>query len=279
VPSASRLALPGGAGSLYAYRRDKNTGEHHGYFVITANCQVRRLIEFLSSSPGQSPFVDRVAVSPDRSHVLVATQSFAGGDLYEIAVGNGLVTARTANLPPQNFEGAGIALMDAWGAAVGTDGLLRFERTTGAQAQAVAIGNATPDAIARELVSTFNGLYCAALGVDESSLTYPVVFSRMGTARRVGGGLYPTAGVGLAPDAVHGPWLTVSEDGQWCAWRTTNGHYWGYEAWLAPVPWAGGTSSSLHVTRPRCSTTTSTRSATSSSTLPGASSWPRAIAR
>lgn len=249
VPGASRLALPGG-GSLYAYRRAAAAGEYYGYFVITATGQVRRLIEFLSNSPGQSPFVDRVAVSPDGAHVLVATQSFAGGDLYEIAVGNGLVTARTGSLPPQNFEGAGIALMGAWGAAVGTNGLLRFERTTGAQAQAVAVGNATPDAIARELVSTFNGLYCAALAVDESGLTYPVVFGRTGTARRVGDGLYPTAGVGLAPDAVHGPWLTVSEDGQWCAWRTTNGHYWGYEAWLAPVPWADAASSSLHVTQP-----------------------------
>ncbi len=250
VPSASRLALPGGAGSLYAYRRDDDAGELYGYFVISAAGQVRRLIEFLSSSPGQSPFVDRVAVAPDGAHILVATQSFAGGDLYEIAVSNGLVTARTANLPPQNFEGGGIALMGTWGAAVGSNGLLRFERTAGAQAQAVAVGNAAPAGVARELVSTFNGLYCAALGVDESGRTYPVVFGRTGTARRVGDGVYPTAGVGLAPDALHGPWLTVSEDGQWCAWRTTNGHYWGYEAWLAPVPWSSASSASLHVTQP-----------------------------
>ncbi len=250
VPGASRLALPEGGGSLYAYRRDTDAGESYGYFVVTGSGQVRRLIEFLTPSPGQSPFADRVAVSPDGSHMLIATQSFAGGDLYEIAIANGLVTARTANLPPQNFEGAGIALLGAWGAAVGTNGLLRFERTPGAQAQPVAVGNAAPHGVARELVSTFNGLYCAALGLDESGLTYPLVFGRTGAARRVGDGLYPTAGVGLAPEAVHGPWLTVSEDGQWCAWRTTNGHYWGYEAWLAPVPWASGASSSLHVTQP-----------------------------
>lgn len=250
VPGAARLALPGAGGSLYAYRRLANGLELYGYFVITANGQVRRLIESATSSPGLSPFVDRVAVAPDGGAILVATQSFAGGDLFEIQTANGLVTVRTAALPPQFFEGTGLALLADWGAAVGTNGLLRFERTPGAQVQPVAVGNATPVGVAREIVSTFNGMFCATLAEDESGYTYPIVFQRTGTARRVGDGVYPTAGVGQMPEAVHGPWLTVSEDGQWCAWRTTNGHYWGYEAWLAPVPWSTASSASTHVTQP-----------------------------
>jgi hypothetical protein len=250
VPQASRLELPAGKGSLYAYRRLANGLELYGYFVITASGQVRRLIESATSSPGLSPFVDRVAVAPDGGAILVATQSFAGGDLFEIQTANGLVTVRTAALPPQFFEGTGLALLANWGAAVGSNGLLRFERTAGAQVQPVAVSNATPVGVAREIVSTFNGMFCAALAEDESGFTYPIVLQRTGTARRVGNGVYPTAGVGQMPDAVHGPWLTVSEDGQWCAWRTTNGHYWGYEAWLAPVPWSTASSASTHVTQP-----------------------------
>lgn len=250
VPGAARLALPNARGSLYAYRRETASAELYGYFVVDSAGHVRRLIESATSSPGLSPFADRVAVAPDGGAILLATRSFAGGDLLEISIATGVVTVRTGNLPPQNFEGGGIALHDAWGAAVGTSSLLRFERTAGAQAHVAPIGNAAPHFIARELVSTFNGLYCAGFAGGESNDTYPIVFGRTGAARRVGDSGYETAGVGLAPDAVHGPWLTVSEDGQWCAWRTMNGHYWGYEAMLAAVPWQSAASSALHLTQP-----------------------------
>lgn len=223
VDGAARIVLPDRQGSLYHHERPSGVGSStFGFFVVDEKGDVRVVIEHPGTGPAGDvdPFEARAAIAPDGRAALVATTLAAGGNLFELDLESGASTQRSAGLPPLAFQLRGLALADTLGVAVTTTGVLRFDRATPGDAQAVDLGSPTPAWYQGDVVLSANGLHAAtAAGSGPPPLAHVYVFSLTGPALRVSETERAVTGAGFLPESEHGPFLAVSDDGSTAAWR------------------------------------------------------------
>jgi len=237
VPGANRVELPAHSGSLYRYSRavPGGPGLRHGLFVVDASAAARPLFEMqgVGANLAAVPFLTRVALAPDGSRVLVATKQSAGGDLFEIDVASGNSINRTSSLAPQRFAPAGLQLGPSWGIAATATGVLRFDLSNASDAQALTFGGAVPAWFSGEVVLSSNGEHAATIAGDAFDSAYTFAFDLAGDALQVSTQPAWLSGAGFLPEASHGPYLAISDDGSQCAWRTEGATR---EAFVARVP-------------------------------------------
>ncbi|MCY2961726.1 MAG: hypothetical protein NTY35_16315 [Planctomycetota bacterium] len=225
VGGASRLALPDQQGSLYHYARGPAGARVFGYFVVTRAGMPRVLVERAGIGAGtaQDPFLDRVAVAPDGRALLCATRAEAGGDLLEVRFGADPIEVvdRTAGAPPLRLSARGLALTATHAWALSGRGLLRCARTPTATTQLVSFGTEpAPTHFQGDLVTSARGTAVAFHAGASALLLHAWTVTNDGIARRASTAAGPHASAGLSPQSVDGPYLAVSDDGTWCAWRT-----------------------------------------------------------
>ncbi len=250
VVGAARVRLANGRGSLYHFVRGEGTSDAvFGWFLVDSDGAPHVLLEGPANAWGGDPFVERVAISPDGSDVLVATHLGDGGDLYELDVAALSVTARTSALPPFDFAGDGLLLTSSFGAAAHANGVLRFGRSSCSDAEELAFPTATPPWLRRELVASANGAYAVTIAGASESEAHPFVFGATGAATCFCDEPTAMSGAGFLPYATNGPWLAVSDDGRACAWRVGLGHAYSRELWVASAPAPTATATVEHLTR------------------------------
>jgi hypothetical protein len=235
VPGATRVALPLGRGSLYRYRRDAaGLPTNFGYALVGADGAARSVWETLGSGPqgNADPLAAPIAVSTDGTTLLVVTALAAGGDLFEIDLASGAAELRTSALPPQAFVDGGLALLDGFGAASTTSGLLRFDRVPLAQASFVSMP-AAPIWFGGRIVWSADGLVGATIAGASASSADVLAFTSSGAAVLVTTERADLSGIGSAAEIVSGPFLALSTDGSHCAWRSEGLTR---EAWVRAVP-------------------------------------------
>ena len=242
IPGASRLVLQQGRGSLYAFARmTASAPTSYGFFIIDGAGAASVVFELPAVLGGGSPFISRVAVAPDASAMLVATTLAAGGDLYEVDLSRARIVLRTARIPPQRFANTGLALCASWGCAASDVGVLRFARTSSADASFVPFSNGDdPHWFARALVVSENGQWAATIAGASAASEYVYVFGVAGPCLRASDTPDRIAAPGFLPEVRNGPWLAVSDDGERVAWRSelSNSGY-GVELFLADLSVVG----------------------------------------
>lgn len=250
VPGASRLQLPAGRGSLYAFARYRDSGPiSYGFFRVDAAGDARIALERGALAGGANPFLARVAVAPDGGAFLAATTLAAGGDLYEVELDTGVAVSRTAHVAPQRFGNTGLALCAAWGCAITDHGILRFARGVAGDASFAAFTNGdAPTWFDRSVVTSANGRWAATVAGASVAAEYVYVFGPDGPAVRACDTPDRIAGPGFQPEYPDGPWLAVSDDGALAAWRSELSS-WGYGAELFVAELApGAPQAPTHVT-------------------------------
>jgi hypothetical protein len=236
VPGASRVELPSGAGSLYHFSRPRATGGlSFGLFVIDAAGDARVVLELDGTGAlgDQPPIVARVALAPSGTGALVATTLAAGGDLYEIDLATGAVQPRTASLPRMAFTLAGTHLAASWGVAATDTSILRFDRASQSDAEPLTFAGTPPAWFSGEIALSSNGLHAVTTAGDADGVEHVFAFGPSGDAVQVTAQPAAISGAGFEPEAAHGPFLAISDDGSLAAWRTEGASA---EAFLARVP-------------------------------------------
>lgn len=228
LANAARLRLPQGHGSLYHFARPGVAGQSsYGFVLVPPTGLPRILLERpgIGVGGGRNPFLSHVAVTPDGSAILVATQGEAGGDLLEIStVGSPTVFDRTANTAPARIFPWGLVLGPTHGFAMTNFGLLRFDRASAADASFVTFGaDAPPTYYSGNLATSDNLNHVVFTAGTSPSQLNVYSASGSGVARRATTSAGVVSPMGSATDGTSGPWLAVSDDGLWCAWRTTIG--------------------------------------------------------
>jgi hypothetical protein len=240
VPGAQRIELPAHSGSLYCYSRVPSAGgpgRRYGLFVVDASGAARSVFEIQGVGPALAgvPFLTRVAIAGDGSHILLATKPTAGGDLFEIELATGHTINRTSSIPPQRFAPAGLQLAPSWGIAATATGVLRFDRASSSNAQPLSFSGAAPAWFSGEVVLSGSGAHAATIAGDAFDSARVFAFDPIGAATQVSSQPALLSGAGFLPEASHGPYLAISDDGSQCAWRTEGASR---EAFVARVPLA-----------------------------------------
>jgi hypothetical protein len=242
------IVLPDKGGALYRFSRaESGGGLTFGLMWIDPTGDAHSVFELPGTGSGGDiePFEARIAVAPAGDSALVATTLAAGGDLYELSFNGAVAQNRTAGLAPLDFGNAGLALSSSLGAAACTDRFLRFDRSVLGDAQAVPFGaNATPAWFAGELALSASGLFAVSVAGIDPLQADVWVFASTGDAVKATETPMHVSGAGYLPEATHGPFLAVSDDGTRVAWATEGATR---EAFMAIVPQAGAASPALHV--------------------------------
>lgn len=225
IPGASRILLPAGRGSLYRYARDlAGGGSTFGFMHIPRDGGARTLVEITGSGPLGlvDPFVTRIAVAPAGDAFLAASTREAGGNLLEIAIdGPPSTIDRTANIPPETFSNAGLGLADGFGVGVGSRRVLRFTRSSGAQASDLSFApDPAPAFFSGQVVFSRSSTWAATTAGADATHLHMYAFSGSGALLRATDTPAPLSIAGFEPEATDGPFLAVSDDGETCAWRT-----------------------------------------------------------
>ena len=225
VGDGARLVLPLGAGSLYRYQRQPLETVRFGLMYVGSDGRARSVLELdgIGNNQDECPFLKKVAVASDGRNLLVATKLEAGGDLLQVRLESGVTLNRTANHSPQEFAGEGLALASEWGFGISTDGLLRFETTNNSQAAFVAFPAPQPTYFGCEAVLSANGLFAVTIAGTSETATHPFTFSKNGAAICANPDPMHLRGSGALPDALDGPFLAVSNDGEDCAFVAFEG--------------------------------------------------------
>ncbi len=234
IAGAGRIELPCDQGSIYHYAR----GDDFGFFAVDADGSPHVLVELTTPLGGFDPFVTTIAVAPGGDAILLATQPFAGGDLFEVEL-SGAYQNRTSAIPAQLFSGDGLALGDSWAIAVSASLALRFARGAPGDANTVPFATAQDPAwFQGGVVLSRNGQFACFLAGEQVTAAYPFIVSPAGLAQRASDVPTWVAGVGFLPSREAGPWLAVSDDAALVAWKTVEpylGHYTSKEIQLARV--------------------------------------------
>lgn len=232
-PGAARLCLQQSRGSLYRYVRPSAGGDTYGFFLVDA-LGVRILHTLTVASGAPDPFVPTIAVSPDGATLLVATTLAAGGDLVQIEVASGNVSARTMNQGPLEFAGSGLALGASTGFAVHSAGALRFPRAQAGAATNVPFPTPQPTWFSREIVLSPQGAVAATTAGSAPDQAFVFSLGATGAAVRVSTTATSLSGAGFFP-AANGPHLAISDDGSTVAWRTEGATREAFVAHAQPV--------------------------------------------
>lgn len=237
VPGASRIELPHELGSLYAFSRPSPgpSARVFGVLLIDSSGEARSVFEWpgIGAALDQLSFNERIAVAPSGDRITLTTKFGAGGDLFEIDLATGATLNRTSSLAPQRFLPAGLHLTASWGIAGTETGVLRFDRANSLNANAVAFANG-PAWFAGQIVTSANGQHAATSAGAGAGSAHVFVFSLSGAARQVTTQPAQISAAGFLPEHDHGPYMAVSDDAAWCAWRTETPT--SREAFVAPVP-------------------------------------------
>lgn len=237
VPGANRISLPGGLGSLYRYEVDLGAGARaFGFLRIAVDGALSRLIELPGAGPvgADDPFHGRVSVSVDGRAFLCATRAAAGGDLYEVDTVNATAIARSSNQAPLDFRPESLALAPRMGVAVHAQGVVRFARRPGGQAQAVDLAGLAPTDFPGDVALANSGRYAAVVAGSDAQHRDVFVFGTRGAAVKVTPQPAEISSAGFLPEDLDGPYLAVADDGSQCAWRIEGA---AREVFLAAVPW------------------------------------------
>lgn len=217
----SRLVLPFGAGSLYRYVRSAGGVQHYGFLVVRSGAMPRVALELQGQGPAfADPFVATVGVAPDGRSMLVATRVAAGGDLYEVPVGEGSPTwLRTAAVPPQAFSPDGLWLGRDFGFGIAPTGAWRFPRVPGGAATAVFVPPGT--VWTGQVVMNRVRRHALATTGSDPLQRHAWAFGATGPAVRASAAPVAIADAGFAPHHGGGPWMALSDDGTLAAWAET----------------------------------------------------------
>ena len=218
VPGASRLELPEGRGTLFHYERAAGAARWFGYLLIQPDGRPKRLLERPAIGV-EDPFVARVAVDTAGRGLLLATTVAAGGDLLELDLIAATVVERTAALPAQAFSDAGLWLGPEWGLAVSAQGVLRFDRDGAAAADFVPFPDPAPAWFSGEAVLSPNRSYALVTAGVDIDKQQAYVIGALGTALQASRVPTRLSGAGFLPEANHGPYMAVTDDGELAAWR------------------------------------------------------------
>ncbi len=223
VVGAARLQLYNQRGSLYHYSRARAQGGlSFGYFRIAADGSLVLLLEQAGTGAlgTDDPFLPRLAVAPLGDEVLLATTLAAGGNVLEVDLATGVVTDRSANLPPLVLGDAGLALTGSTGVAVSTLGILRFARGANGDASSVGFGaQSAPAWFSQQLAASRNGQWFVTTAGSGPTSQFAYAFGTTGDATPLSTQAETLSGAGFEPEASDGPYLAIRDDGQQAAWR------------------------------------------------------------
>ena len=226
IPGATRIELPGNAGSLYRYRRAEDPGaDRFGFLVVGIDGRARSVFELDGSGPGgiDDPVPGKVGLAADGSGLVVATTLAAGGDLYQVEFASPVATNRSGALPPTAFLENGLALCAGFGVGLTSTGPLRFDRASPGDSVPVAFPAPLPIDFAPDVVTDPNGAVVAVLGGATPTARCIYVFGRAGQALGVSGAPADLPAAGFLPEYEAGPFLALSPNGGHVAWRAIEG--------------------------------------------------------
>lgn len=248
VAPATRVRLPAGAGSLYQFRRVDAEVVVHGLMLVDPQGVARSLFE-RPAAGGVGPFVPSVACAPNGALVAIATTVDAGGDVWQLDLATGTATNRTASLPPLVLGPNSIALGSSLALAVSPSGAWRFDPLAPGDAQPVPIEGEAFTWFRAEAVASPSSTAFAFVGGSGPQLAEVLVARASGPALSTGAPRSTVEPAGFVPDAANGPWIAVADDGATCAWRSSDGHGYSRELFLARTAATASTASTQHVTR------------------------------
>lgn len=222
---AGRIRLQGSNGVLYRHERVRDGLPNlFGFLLVEPSGVIRRLAELpgTGAAGDADPWLERVGIAPDGGAFLAATTPAAGGDLFEIDVATGLAEDRTAHLPPLEFRKQSLLLASDWGIAVCSRAVLRTGRLAGDLARVVPIGGSAAHHTGEVVLSPSGTVALTTAGRGPLEL-FAWVFGPAGPASRASRTAAQISGAGFLPEAPHGPFLAVADDGVLCAWRAKVG--------------------------------------------------------
>jgi len=242
VAGASRLELPGGAGSLYRYRRDDPEGgpSAFGFFLVGPDGAARPLFERDGAGALglDDPYLPKLAVDAAATGLLVATTAPAGGNLLEVELATGAVVDRTETLGPRAFKTNGLALGASLGVGTTADGVLRFDRTQGGAAELVPFPAPAPTFFQGDVALSADGSCVATLAGSGATALDVYCLELDGSAVRVSTVPRSLTGAGYLPEVLDGPHLALSSDGSLAMWSSEE--LTARETWVRPVLAQGG---------------------------------------
>jgi len=221
VPGAGRIQLAGEQGVLYRFERVlSGLPKRFGYLLVESSGAFRILAEVWGTGPGGEgdPYGDRIALAPDAARFLVATSLEAGGNLMEVDLASGQVDDRSAGLPPLELRRQSLRYLDGWLVAVGSRSVLRASTIPGSQLEPVTLGPGT-SYFSGELVTSPDGSHAMTTAGSGPQSLHAWTIASSGPAQRATDEPWPISGAGFLPEAPHGPFLAVADDGVLCAWR------------------------------------------------------------
>ncbi len=214
-----RVRLPGERGMLLRFRRDAAAGgASYGFLRVTGSGELELLGERIGSGPAgdQDPYEERVAISPDGRTALVCTRLAAGGDVLALDLESGTARDLSALLSPREWRPGSLRHGAGWLTAVSADGVWRA--TPGAPLEPVPLDGG-PAHHTGELVLSPDGSHALTTAGSGPASLHAHAYGPVGPARRVTRDEAPLSGAGFLPEALHGPFLAVSDDGEFGAWR------------------------------------------------------------
>lgn len=220
--TVSRLVLPAGAGSLYAFESDPGAGPaRFGLFRVAADGQPSVLFEAPGTGPGgaTSPLLPYVACDRAGTALLLATTAAAGGDLVEVELATNTTLVRTASLPALEIQPQSLALAFDFGAAATSSGLLRFSRLTNEQASLAPFAAGAPAYFGNGVFRSGNDQVLGFLAGDGPAQLRVVTLGRTGPIQTADMPLANIEGPGFLPQALDGPFVALSEDGTSVGYR------------------------------------------------------------
>lgn len=219
----SILRLPNDAGSLLLMRRDA-ASTRYGWWHVTPDGVAHRLLERPGVGPNgaDNPFLARAAASPDGARAMFGTVPDAGGDLIVAALdGSGVLEPRTVAQGALDLRAESLLLGREFGVATHAGGALVIPGAAFSPAIDVAFPGGTPAHFGGATVFSPRGMRAALVAGADPTSTHAWVVDELGAATCANDGAMQLDGAGHFPEAINGPWLAVSDDGQRCAWRAT----------------------------------------------------------
>lgn len=222
IEGAGRIELPNGHGVLYRFKRVLPGAQgRFGFLRITQNGNTQLIGERVGTGVGATgdPYGGRIALAPNGTKFLVSTTHAAGGNVLEIDVLSGLIVDRSATLSPLDLRPRSLRMTDTWAVAVARQGIFHSGLGASDQLTAVVLDAGTTFHSGEVVLSADSSKALTTAGTAPDAL-HAWVFDSTGVTTRASRDPVAMSGAGYLPEAPHGPFLAVADDGVLCAWRT-----------------------------------------------------------
>ena len=243
-----RVKLPGGQGMLLRFERVlPGGGSSFGLLRVDPTGQVELHGERAGSGPAgdQDPYNAIVAVAPGGLEVLVSTRLEAGGDVLRLDLAAGSSLDLSAGMAPRDWRPASLRFGAGWVVAVAADGIYRG--APGGPLAAVPL-DTTPALFTGELVLSPDRSHALTTAGSGPLALHALTLGLSGAARRVTSTELPLSGAGFEPEYACGPFLAVSNDGEYGAWRQLSAVPGGARELFVRGASAPASSQAVHVT-------------------------------